>query len=226
MGHLYKVRILLVDDSFELREALQRRLYGMGYAIDTASNRQEAEELFRQHAYGLVILDRMLPDGDGLESLSAWKKQGSNVPILMLTARDAVQERVDGLETGADDYLIKPFAIEELLARVAVIARRTRTTPSQIIRVMDVEIDFSRAEVRRAGQIIQLRAKEFSVLAYLCGKKGAVVRREELRNACWGQDHAWASNVDEVAISSLRLKLGSPNIIQTKRGHGYLIDDQ
>ncbi len=218
------MRILVVEDETELREAVVRRLRAVGHAVDAAEDRREAEVCFDLHTYGLVVLDRGLPDGDGLLSLRRWRRGASSVPVLMLTARDAVQARVDGLQAGADDYLVKPFAMDELLARVAVIARRAPATVSQMVRVADLELDYGRAEVRRGGILLPLRAKEFAVLAYLCGRKGRVVTREALREACWDEAHEPGSNVDEVVVSSLRRKLGAPPLIQTRRGLGYLID--
>jgi DNA-binding response OmpR family regulator len=218
------MRILVVEDETELREAVVRRLRALGHAVDDAGSRREAEGSFEVHQYGLVVLDRGLPDGDGLLSLRRWRRAASSVPVLMLTAQDAVQARVDGLEAGADDYLVKPFAMDELLARVAVIARRAPAAVSQVVRVADLELDYARAEVRRGGVLLPLRAKEFAVLAYLCGRRGCVVARDALREACWDEAHEPGSNVDEVVVSSLRRKLGPPPLITTRRGLGYVID--
>lgn len=223
------MRILIVEDQFELREALARRLRAHGHAVDTAANQRDADVTAAAHAFGLVILDRGLPDGDGLAMLTRWRRSGSTTPVLVLTARDAVQARVEGLDAGADDYLVKPFSMEELVARVAVIARRDRTagagSSAQVVRVADLTLDYGRAEVHRAGVLLPLRAKEFAVLAYLCSRKGRVVTREALREACWDEEHEPGSNVEEVVLSSLRRKLGDPPLIQTRRGHGYLVDD-
>ena len=218
------MRILVVEDEDELREALTRRLRAAGHAVDGAATRWDAGIFVDTHRYGLIILDRGLPDGDGLLSLQRWRRAPSMVPVLMLTARDAVQARVDGLEAGADDYLIKPFAMDELLARVAVIARRAPGVAEQVVRVADLELDYGRAEVRRGGILLPLRAKEFAVLAYLCGRKGRVVSREALREACWDEAHEPGSNVDEVVVSSLRRKLGAPPLIQTRRNQGYILE--
>ncbi len=219
------MRILVVEDNFELREALTRRLRAVGHAVDGAARRDDAEAMFAAHPYGLVVLDRGLPDGDALDALRRWRRLNSAVPVLVLTARDAVAARVGGLEAGADDYLVKPFAMEELLARVAVIARRAPQRSVQIVRVGDLELDFGRAEVRRGGILLPLRAKEFAVLAHLCSRAGRVVSREALREACWDEEHEPGSNVDEVIISALRRKLGEPSLIETRRGLGYIIHD-
>lgn len=219
------MRILIIEDQFELREALGRRLRALGHAVDTAGNQSEAELTASAHAFGLVILDRGLPDGDGLALLRRWRRAGSTTPVLVLTARDAVQARVEGLDAGADDYLVKPFSMDELVARVAVIARRAPGSSAQVVRVADLTVDFGRAEVHRAGVLLPLRAKEFAVLAYLCSRKGRVVTRDALREACWDEEHEPGSNVEEVVLSSLRRKLGEPPLIQTRRGHGYLVDD-
>lgn len=219
------MRILIVEDQFELREAVARRLRALGHAVDTASSQSDAELTAAAHVFGLVILDRGLPDGDGLALLRRWRRAGSTTPVLVLTARDAVQARVEGLDAGADDYLVKPFSMDELVARVAVIARRAPGSSAQVVRVADLSVDFGRAVVHRAGVLLPLRAKEFAVLAYLCSRKGRVVTREALREACWDEEHEPGSNVEEVVLSSLRRKLGEPALIQTRRGHGYLVDD-
>ncbi len=206
------VRILVVEDQPELRAAVVRRL------------RAEADLLFRAHDYALVVLDRGLPDGDGLDSMRRWRRAGSSVPVLVLTARDAIADRVSGLADGADDYLVKPFAMDELVARVAVIARRGVAGSEQVSRVGDLELDHGRAQVRRAGVLLPLRPKEFAVLAYLCARPGRVISRAQLREACWDEGHEPGSNVEEVVVSALRRKLGPPALIRTRRGLGYVLD--
>jgi two-component system copper resistance phosphate regulon response regulator CusR len=174
--------------------------------------------------YGLVILDRGLPDGDGLESLKRWRRGGRTLPVLVLTARDSVNERIDGLDGGADDYMVKPFSMDELRARVRSLARRAPELRSTVLSVADLELNPARAEVRRAGVLLPLRTKEFAVLQVLMERRGRVVSRDQLREACWDAAHEPGSNVEEAAVSALRRKLGSPPLIKTRRGLGYVID--
>lgn len=219
-----RMRILVVEDDAILGEGLARSLRSAGHAVDVVVSRHEAELQLPLHPYGLVILDRGLPDGDGLDTLRAWRTRGERLPALVLTARDAVHDRVEGLDSGADDYVVKPVDTAELLARVRSIARRGPASADVVIRVGDVELHTARAEVRRGGVLLPLRAKEFAVLQVLMERAGRVVSREALREACWDEDTEPGSNVEEVAVSALRRKLGEPAVIATRRGLGYVFD--
>lgn len=218
------MRILLVEDERPLREAVARRLRAQGYAVDEAGSRAEAEDLLPLYPFDLLLLDRRLPDGDGLDSLRRWRREGARLPALVLTARDAVRDRVEGLEAGADDYLVKPFAMAELIARVRAIARRGPMERGVVLEVADLTLDCSRGEVRRGGVLLPLRPKELAVLEHLLRNRGRVVSRERLREACWDEAHEPGSNVEEAAISALRRKLGPPALIHTRRGLGYVLD--
>jgi len=218
------MRVLLIEDEDGLRGAIARRLRAVGHAVDEAADRLSAEDLFAEHEYGCVLLDRSLPDGEGLDMLRMWRRQKATTPVLVLTARDAVKARVEGLEAGADDYLVKPFAVEELLARIRAIGRRGPLAQTVVIEVGDLAFDTARAEVRRAGVLLPLRPKELSVLEYLCRRRGRVVSRSQLLDACWDETHEPGSNVDQVAIAALRRKLGAPPLIHTRRGLGYILD--
>ena len=218
------VRILLVEDQNLLREGLARALRGAGHAVDEAGSREDAEVAVDVRDYGLIILDRGLPDGDGLDSARRWRRAGDHTPVLVLTARDSVDARVSGLDAGADDYVVKPVDIAELLARVRSIARRGPATRDVVLRVADLELDTARAEVRRAGVLLPMRTKELAVLQVLMERAGRVVSREQLRDACWDDARSSDSNVVEAAVSAVRRKLGAPPLIRTRRGLGWVLD--
>ena len=218
------MRILLVEDEEELRAAIARRLRGEGYAVDTADSCDDAELMTRMGEYRLVLLDRGLPDGDGLDLLVKWRRRGITTLVLILTAQGDLDARVNGLEAGADDYLAKPFAMTELLARVRSVSRRSGTPRPVILSISDLTIDTGRAEVRRGGVLLPLRAKEYAVLLALCENADRVISRDQLRTLCWDEDNEPGSNVEEATLSSLRKKLGSPSLIQTRRGLGYIIE--
>jgi two-component system copper resistance phosphate regulon response regulator CusR len=219
------MRILLVEDEATMRASVARALRADGHAVDEADCRSAADMEIRVNDYGLVILDRGLPDGDGLLSLRRWRTQGLTVPVLVLTARDAVDDRVAGLDGGADDYMVKPFALDELRARVRSLARRSPALREVVLKVGDLELDTARAQVRRGGVLLPLRTKELAVLQVLLERRGRLVSRDQLREACWDAEHEPGSNVEEVTISALRRKLGDPPLIRTRRGQGYIIDD-
>lgn len=218
------MRILMVEDEAVLRAAVARALRADGHAVDEVGSREAAEAAVEEADYGLVVLDRGLPDGDGLTSLRVWRRQGRAVPVLVLTARDAVSDRVDGLDGGADDYLVKPFDLDELRARVRSLSRRTPGMQPLVLSAADLTVDSARGEVRRGGVRLPLRAKELAVLTALLERKGQVVSRQRLRELCWEGDAPAASNVEEATLSSLRRKLGAPPLITTHRGLGYCLD--
>jgi two-component system, OmpR family, copper resistance phosphate regulon response regulator CusR len=218
------MRILLVEDDPILGDGLARSLRAAGHAVDVAVSRSDAELQLPLHPYELIILDRGLPDGDGLDSLRTWRRSGVRLPALVLTARDAVHERVDGLDSGADDYVVKPVDPTELLARIRSLARRGPAEADVVVRVGDVELNTATAQVRRGGVLLPLRAKEFAVLQVLMTRAGRIVSRTALREACWDEDTEPGSNVEEVVVSAVRRKLGAPAVITTRRGLGYVFD--
>ncbi len=220
------MRVLVVEDELEILRAVGRRLRADGHGADEADDGGSAESFVRSYRYDVIVLDRMLPDGDALELLRSWRARGVAAPVLFLTARDLVADRVDGFEAGADDYLVKPFAMDELMARLTAIARRGATTRPSRVEVGDLEIDFGRREVRRAGVLLTLRPKEYALLELLASRAGRVVSRREIVAGCWGEDHEPLSNVEEVVIAALRRKLGRPPLIRTVRGAGYMLEDQ
>ncbi|MEM7310454.1 MAG: response regulator transcription factor [Planctomycetota bacterium] len=219
------MRILVVEDEAELRGAIARRLRAQGNGVDEAPDVRTARFLVSNQDFAVVILDRMLPDGDAVEEVRRWRHDGLRTPVLILTARDRVEERVEGLEAGADDYLVKPFAMDELLARVAAVGRREAAPTPSVLRFGNVEVDTGRRELRRAGVLIPLRPKEYALLTLLAARAGRVVTRGEIIDACWDEAHELTSNVDEVLVASLRRKLGKPSPIRTVRGAGYLLEE-
>ena len=218
------MRILVVEDEAELRGAIVRRLRALGHGVDEAANAVDARHLLSVYEHQVVVLDRMLPDGDSIRPLRRWRHEGITTAVLLLTAVDRVEDRVDGLEAGADDYLVKPFAMAELVARITAIARRNAAPRHSLLRIADLEIDTGRREVRRSSILIPLRPKEHALLELLADRAGRVVTRREILDACWDEAHEPLSNVDEVLVASLRRKLGKPVLIRTVRGSGYLLE--
>ncbi|MEN9502490.1 MAG: hypothetical protein RI964_1775 [Pseudomonadota bacterium] len=219
------MRILLAEDHTELREAIARRLRALGNSVDEVSSLREIRTYLNGAHYDVGVFDRMLPDGDSLTLLQALRTAANRTPILLLTARDRIEDRVEGLQVGADDYLVKPFAMDELIARINVLARRGEPLRDTILRVADLEVDSGRHEVRRGGVLIPLRPKEYAVLELLAVRNRRAVSRNDILEYCWDTLESPASNVEETIIASLRRKLGEPALIKTVRGHGYKLDD-
>ena len=219
------MRVLVVEDEAELATAVAQRLRAEAFGVDVAATVAEARFHADVHPYDAIVLDRRLPDGEGLELCREWRAAGVETPILMLTALDAIDERVAGLEGGADDYLTKPFATEELVARVRTLLRRGPVRRQPVQKVGVLRIEPARRRVRKEGVIVPLTAKEFALLAYLADRAGEVVDRYDILEHCW--DHAYEpeSNVVDVHVGALRRKLGA-GTIETVRGAGYrLVDD-
>ncbi len=218
------MRILLAEDHAELRAAIARRLRAMGNSVDEVADLHSILHYLQAATYDVAVLDRMLPDGDSISALRRLRSAANRTPILLLTARDHIADRVEGLEAGADDYLVKPFAMDELLARIGVLARRGTLPRSQIVQVADLELDSGRREVRRGGVLIPLRPKEYALLELLATRLGRAVSRSDILDYCWDVQESPASNVEETIIASLRRKLGDPPLIMTVRGMGYKLD--
>ena len=218
-------RLLLVDDDPRVLSAIGRRLAFEGFAVELASSGQQALDLAAERPPDLVILDVMMPGLDGLEVARRLRRAGP-VPILMLTARDAVADKVAGFRSGADDYLVKPFAFEELLARIGALLRRARPPEQEQLRFADLEMDTATREVRRGGEPIELTARGFALLEYFLRHPRQVLTREQIFRAIWGSDFMGSSNVIDVNISYLREQLeagGRPRLVQTVRGVGYAL---
>ncbi|MEJ2710611.1 MAG: response regulator transcription factor [Anaerolineales bacterium] len=218
------MRILLVEDNRRLSDSLLQSLVEDGYAVDPAYDGLEGEEMAQVYPYDAIILDIMLPKKNGLEVCRELRNQRVNVPILMLTARDTVEDRVSGLDSGADDYLVKPFAMEELRARLRALLRRRSDDKSGLLKVGDLMLDPATHAVERAGQAVELTAKEFSLLEYLMRNANRVVTRSMVENHIWSYDFQASSNVVDVYVRRLRRKLDDPfdeKLIETVRGVGY-----
>ena len=223
------MRLLLVEDSRRLRESLAAGLRRMGFALDTAADGEEGLRLARRHDYDVVMLDLMLPRVDGLTILRTLRSEGNRVPVLILTARDAVPDRVTGLHAGADDYLPKPFAFDELVARLQALARRRYGEASSHLQFGDLTIDLAQRRVLRGGEEILLTARDFALLEYLALRNGQVVSRQQIGETIYdGRMDNPASNVVDSAVCVLRRKIdlpGRPSLIQTRRGLGYILAD-
>jgi len=216
------MRILVVEDDARLQKSLERALTEHGYAVDTAGD--GASALFKAEAvdYDVIVLDVMLPVVTGWDVVDRLRRSKAT-PVLMLTARDTPPDRVKGLDLGADDYLVKPFDLPELLARLRALVRRSGRVAAPTIRVQDVTIDLRSRSVTTGGAAIALTAAEFSILEYLALHRGKVVSRSELYEHVRGESDDTLSNIMDVHVASIRRKLG-PDIIRTRRGHGYAID--
>ena len=218
-------RILVIEDDPAILKVLQRGLAYEGYVVDIATDGRAGLNLARDRHPDLVILDLMLPGMDGLEVCRLLRTSGG-VPILVLTAKDAIHDRVQGLDAGADDYLIKPFNLDELLARIRALLRRTQTERIQVYKFADLTMDTSSRQVTRGSRFIQLTAKEYELLELFLRHPRQVLTREIIFDRVWGYDFGGESNVLEVYIRYLRQKLeaeGEPRLIQTVRGVGYVL---
>ena len=216
------MRILIVEDESDLRSVLARTLREEGYAVDEAADGSEG--MFKSDAwnYDGIILDWMLPEKSGIEILQAVRAKHST-PVLMLTARDHLEDRVYGLDAGADDYLVKPFQLEELLARLRALLRRSAGKPTPELVFGSLTINTAARVVQLADQPIELTAREYRLLELLCSKAGAVVSRSEIYDSLFDDQHDSMSNIVDVYISRLRSKIGKHRI-RTRRGEGYVFD--
>jgi two-component system copper resistance phosphate regulon response regulator CusR len=225
-GKRKAMRILIVEDEKRIQDFLSRGLESGGYAVDVAGNGANAIELVHSTEYDLVILDLMLPDTDGLSVLQKIRNRKLSPPVLILSARDAVDDRVKGLELGADDYLTKPFAFVELLARVRALLRRGQPTPERL-QVGDLALDCIRRKVMRANENIELAPKEFSILEYLMRNRGRPLSRTMIVEHVWDMDYDGLTNIVDVYIRHLRSKIDDKwpvKMIHTVRGIGYMLD--
>ena len=225
------MKILIVEDEPKTGEYLKQGLGEAGFVVDLATNGTDGLHLALHGAYDLVVLDVMLPGMNGWQVLQAIRANGLHMPVLFLTARDQVEDRVKGLELGADDYLVKPFSFAELLARVRTILRRGRgtldSTAATSLRVADLELDLLRRRVTRAGQRIDLTAKEFGLLELLMRRHGEVLPRSLIASQVWDMNFDSDTNVIEVAMRRLRVKIDEgqdTKLIQTVRGMGYVLE--
>jgi DNA-binding response OmpR family regulator len=220
------MKVLFVEDSARLQMSVGRALRKAGYVVDISGDGEDGLWRAETTDYDAVVLDIQLPKLDGLSLLQKLRQKGKNTHVLLLTARDTVEDRVRGLQRGADDYLIKPFALEELLARVEALCRRAYANKQTRLVIGDLEIDTAAKEVFRAGQPVKLMPREYLLLEYLARRSGQVVSRSEIESHIYNDEADLISNVVESAISSLRKKLSAHNpapLIHTRHGLGYML---
>lgn len=223
------MRILIVEDEKDLAAIIKQGLEEEGYVVDVAHDGEEGLYMAETYPIDVMVLDVMLPLMDGLTVLSNLRKKGVQTPVILLTARDALLDKIKGLDTGADDYLTKPFVFEELLARIRSLIRRKATVKEAVIRIADLEIDTASHQVRRAGKPIALSAKEYSLLEFLAYRKGSVVSRTDIIEHIYNEDADMDSNVVDVYINYLRNKIDkefSGKLIHTVRGAGYILKEE
>lgn len=220
------MRILIADDEHDLLDVTIKRLKSDGFSVDGCENGEDALFYIENTKYDLAVLDIMMPKLDGLTVLRTLRARKNSIPILLLTAKDSINDRVEGLNAGADDYLIKPFAYDELIARIRALLRRHSDEKTDILSVADLTMELSTKKVMRNGIEITLSSKEFSLLEYLMRNKGAVISREQLENHVWDYGFEGGSNIVDVYIRYLRKKIDEPfevKLIHTIRGMGYTI---
>lgn len=217
------MRVLVVEDYRPIRVAVQEGLEEAGFAVDVAEDGESGLWMAQTNPYDALVLDLMLPKLDGAAVMRQLRQGGSKVPILLLTAKDTVEDRVAGLDLGADDYLTKPFAFAELVARVRALIRRSYDTPDPVVRIADVEIDTARRLVQRRGETLALSAREYALLEYLALRAGQLVTRTQIWEHVYDFHAEARSNVVDVYVGYLRKKLGAPPIIHTRRGQGYVL---
>ncbi|MGA2174492.1 MAG: response regulator transcription factor [Verrucomicrobiota bacterium] len=223
------MRILVIEDEKKVAEFVARGLRDHRFAVDISSDGQSGLEMAKACNYDLIVLDLKLPGLGGTEVLKRIRQHGSKMPILILTAHADTAEKVANFEAGADDYLTKPFAFEELLVRVKALFRRGGVDPSNVLRVGDLEIDRASQQVRRAGKKIELTSKEYSLLEYLVSNAGRVLSRTMIVEHVWDESFQGLTNIVDVYVRHLRSKVDDPNpkkLIQTVRGVGYSISDE
>ena len=223
------VKALLVEDYKPLQKSVSKAIRELGWVVDGASDGAEGKWFAENHAYDVIVLDLMLPKVHGLEILRQLREKGNATPILILTAKDAVEDRMKGLDLGADDYLVKPFFLGELMSRLKALVRRAYHQQDSTIRVGNLEIDTNARSVRREGREIDLTAREYALLEYLARRQGQVVTRTEIWDHVYEYYGESGSNVVDVYVGYLRKKLHLPDLpalIHTKRGHGYVLHEE
>lgn len=223
------MRVLIAEDEKDLNKILAERLKAEHYSVDSCYDGQEALDYLASAEYDAVILDIMMPLLDGLSVLKAMRRKNDSTPVLLLTAKDSIEDRVQGLDAGANDYLVKPFAVEELLARIRVLLRKPAETPKTCYQVADLEVHMDTRKVLREGREVKLSGKEFALLRYMIQNAGIVLSRDRLEEHLWNFDYAGGSNVIDVYIRYLRKKIDEghePKLIHTVRGAGYVLKDE
>ena len=223
------MRILFAEDERDLNHIITKKLTAQGYSVDSVYDGEEAIDILSYTDYDAVILDIMMPKADGFAVLRALRSKGKNTPVLFLTARDSVQDRVAGLDSGANDYLVKPFSVEELLARIRAMTRTAFGVSDSLLSVGDLTMDTAAKVVKRGGKEIPLSAKEYALLEYLIHNAGIVLSREKIENHIWNFDYEGGTNVVDVYIRYLRKKIDEgydKKLIHTVRGRGYVLREE
>ena len=220
------MRILVVEDERDLNRVISKRLESEGYSVDRCFDGEEALDFIDVGEFDAIIMDIMMPRINGIEVLKQMRSRNNSTPVLLLTARDGIGDRVNGLDAGADDYLVKPFAFEELLARIRVMTRKASGNPTNVFSAADLTMDLNSHTVVRGDVNINLSAKEFEILEYLLRNKGIVLSREKIESHVWNFDYSGGTNVVDVYIRYLRKKIDDefePKLIHTVRGCGYVL---
>lgn len=223
------MRILFAEDERDLNDIITKKLVSERYSVDSVYDGEEAIDILSYTDYDAVILDIMMPKADGFTVLRALRGAGKNTPVLFLTARDSVQDRVTGLDSGANDYLVKPFSVEELLARIRAMTRTAFGVADSLLSVGDLTMDSAAKIVKRDGKEIPLSSKEYALLEYLMHNRGIVLSREKIENHIWNFDYEGGTNVVDVYISYLRKKIDEGHdkkLIHTVRGRGYVLREE
>ena len=220
------MRILLAEDELDMNRIITRQLTWEGYTVDSCFDGQEAVDYFESTEYDAAVMDVMMPKMDGFQVVERLRAAGNHTPVIFLTARDTLADKIEGLDIGGDDYLVKPFEFEELAARLRVMLRRKTSEQATVFTCGDLTMDVTRHTVTRSGKEIQLAAKEYALLEYMIRNKGMVLSREQIESSLWNYDEMIGSNVVDVYIRMLRKKIDeghNAKLIQTVRGYGYAL---
>lgn len=224
-----KMKILLAEDEVDLNNLITKYLKKNGYSVESVFNGEEALDYLEYDEYDLIILDIMMPKINGFEVIKKLRSKGNHTPILLLTARNSSEDKVKGLDLGADDYIVKPFDFNELTARIRTIVRRRYGNSSNELSIGDLVLDISKKTVTRAEKTIELTGKEYSVLEYLIQSKNRILSREQIKTHVWDYDYEGDSNIIDVLVKNIRKKIhieDGKQIIYTKRGIGYVVKDE
>lgn len=220
------MRILVIEDEMDLNDIITKQLRKNNYAVDNCFDGKEALDYIVGAKYDLILCDVMMPNISGFDFIEKLRKQGNDTPVIFLTAKDGISDKIEGLDLGASDYIVKPFSFEELFARIRVVVRNKSVDKQNILKIEDLTLDISSHEVKRGGKILELSAKEYAILKYMLMNKGIVLSREKIENHIWNYDYDGASNVIDVYIRYLRKKVDDDfdeKLIKTVRGAGYVL---
>ena len=221
------MKVLVIEDEVDLNRSIVKLLKTQQYSVDAAYDGQEALDYIRVSQYDVIISDIMMPQLDGLGVLSYLRNHQIKTPVLMLTAKDSLEDKVTGLDAGADDYLVKPFEFDELLARIRVMLRRNnRENLTNLVQFGDYSLDLAKKTIQHKGVLVDLTSKEYELLESLVRHPNVVLSREQIREHIWDFDYVGESNIIDVLVKNIRKKLGNPSIIQTKRGMGYVFKNE